>query len=196
MASVALVYAAVALSIFAPEVLRIMSHRSFWGAATLVPLLTLQSVIVTATQFSRFGLVIEGKTIEFLKASLVSAVAATAVGLVLAPMWGAMGVAVALVVYALVNLWQLEGKTRSTFDVDLPWSRFWSLVGVGAVAYLLSRLAPSGLWSSLAFKCVVYACFVATVFWSPIVGGQERRAVSTLFRDGIRMVASAARHRT
>ncbi len=183
MASVVLVYAAVGLSIFAPEVLRIMSHRSFWGAATLVPLLTLQSVIITATRFSRFGLVIEGKTIEFLKASLVSAIAATAVGLVLAPMWGAMGVAVALVVYALVNLWQLEGKTRSKFDVDLPWSKFWSLLGVGAVAYLLSRLAPSGLWSSLAFKSGVYACFVAVVYWSPIVGRAERRAVMCLARD-------------
>ena len=183
MASVVLVYAAVALSTFAPEVLRIMSHRSFWGAATLVPLLTLQSVIVTATRFSRFGLMIEGKTIEFLKASLVSAAAATATGLILAPMWGAMGVAVALVVYALINLWQLEGKTRSKFDVDLPWSRFWSLVGIGAIAYLLSRLAPAGLWSSLAFKCVVYACFVATVYWSPIVGRAERGAVMGLARD-------------
>jgi len=183
MASVVLVYAAVGLSIFAPEVLRIMSARSFWGAATLVPLLTLQSVIVTATRFSRFGLVIEGKTIEFLKASLVSAVAATSVGLALAPWWGAMGVAVALVVYALVNLWQLEGKTRSKFDVDLPWSRFWSLLGVGAIAYLLSRLAPSGLWSSLAFKCGLYTCFVAAVYWSPIVGRVERRAVMRLARD-------------
>jgi O-antigen/teichoic acid export membrane protein len=183
MASVVLVYAAVALSIFAPEVLRIMSHRSFWGAATLVPLLTLQSVIITATRFSRFGLVIEGKTIEFLKASLVSATAATAVGLVLAPKWGAMGVVVALVVYALVNLWQLEGKTRSKFDVDLPWSRFWALIGIGAIAYLLSRLGPAGLWSSLAFKSGVYACFVATVYWSPIVGRAERGAVLELARD-------------
>jgi O-antigen/teichoic acid export membrane protein len=183
MACVVLVYAAVGLSIFAPEVLRIMSHPAFWGAAALVPLLTLQSVIAAATQFSRFGLVLEGRTIEFLKASSVSAVAATAVALVLAPRFGAMGVAMALVVYAVVNLWQLEGKDRSRFDVQLPWAKYWALVGVGTIAYLLSRLAPAGLWASLAFKSVLYVAFVAVVYWSPIVGREERGAVLELAQD-------------
>jgi len=181
--SVVLVFAGVALAMFAPEVVRVMSDRSYWGAATIVPVLVLQNVITVATRFSRFGLLVEGRTKAFLMPSIVSTLGATAVGVALVGPLGATGIAWALVFQAAMNLWLIERQQRTTFDVDLPWGRFWAVVAMGVAAYLLSLAVPPGTWQPLGLKLIIFAVFVCAVFYSPIVGDQERSAVWRLTQD-------------
>ena len=183
--SVGLVSAGVALALFSPEVVRLMSARAFWGAATIVPVLVLQNVITAATRFSRFGLLVEGRTRAFLAPTIVSALAATAVAFVLVKPLGAIGVAWAWVCQAILNLWLIERKDRSAFDVRLPWGKFWALVAAGIVAYLLSTLGPTGMWESVGYKTIILAVFVFGVIFSPIVGSKERKALIRLARDAI-----------
>lgn len=193
MMSVCLAFAGLALAIFAPEVLRLMSDRAFWGAATIVPILVLQNVIAAATRFSRFGLLVEGRTKAFLVPTIVSALGATAVGFALAKPMGAYGVAWALVVQAVLNLWLIERKDRDAFDVRLPWDRFWTLVAASICVYILSTLTQPGTWESIVYKLVIFTAFVCAVIFSPIVGSGERKALNRLGKDLISKARRLAR---
>jgi O-antigen/teichoic acid export membrane protein len=181
--SVVLVCAGLGLAMFSPDLIRVMSNKSFAGAASIVPLLVMQNVIVVASRFSRFGLLVEGRTKAFLGPTLASALVATAVALVLAPRFGAIGVAVALVCQATFMLWLIERMDRSTFDVRLPWGRFWALVCIGAIAYAVSLLAIPGSWGAFGFKLVLYVTALSGIYVSPIVGARERDALRRLAID-------------
>jgi len=191
--SVMLVSAGVALAYFSPKIAKLMSAKAFSGVGTIVPVLALQNVITVATRFSRFGLLVEGRTRAFLAPTIVSALAATAVAFILAKPLGAIGVAWALVCQALLNLWLIECKDLSAFDVRLPWGKFWTMVAAGIVAYLLSTFGPTDLWASIAFKLVVFTIFVFGVIFSPIVGRRERKALVRLAWDAISKTGRLAR---
>ena len=190
--SVVLVIAGVALATFAPEVLRLMSDRAFWSAAAIVPILVLQNVITAASRFSRFGLLVEGRTKAFLSPMVVSALGATAIGFLLVEPFGAVGIAWALVCQAALNLWLIERKERSAFDVKLPWGRFWILVTTGSLVYVLSTLVEPGTLVAFIYKTCLLAVFVVIVVFSPIVGRQERKALLRLGTD----LANSVRRRT
>lgn len=181
--SIVLVIAGLALSLFAQELLRLMSARAFWNAATIIPILVLGHVITAVTRFSRFGLLVEGRTRAFLPPIIISALCATVIGLALAAPFGAAGVAWALVSQAVLNLWLIERQQRSAFDVKLPWGRFWTLMAIASFVYVLSTLVNPDTLKGSIYKAGMFVAFVVCVVYSPIVGRQERKALLRLTTD-------------
>lgn len=176
-----LVIASLAASILSEEFLKIMSAPEFWAAAALVPLIALGELIDQLTSFSRLGLVIHGRTVEFFRATIAAAAVASAALYFMIEPLGVYAAPIAGLAYMLTQLIWIERKRFSHYQITpLPWWKLVLLVAVAALAYLLSFAAPDELIAGVAVKMLIIVAASAILYFSPVLSSDDRKALSAL----------------
>lgn len=84
------------LTIFAREILRLLTPEPYWPAATVIGFLTLGMVFHGTTQITAIGISLEKKTHLISSAAWLTAVVNLALNWLLIPKWGALGSGVAI----------------------------------------------------------------------------------------------------
>jgi O-antigen/teichoic acid export membrane protein len=150
------------LAAIATDVVRLMTTKEFYGAASVIPWIGLGVVFHGVYLLTSIGLNITKSTKYYPVATSIAAATSVLANLLLVPSFGALGAAwantMAFVVLAVVAI----GFSQRVYPVDYEYGRIARLAIAGGGAYLAAWLVPDvlsawlGLLTRGAIVCAAY----------------------------------------
>lgn len=176
----------VLVSLFAPEILRVLTTPDYYAAYQYVPLLIAAAVLCSIANYFSFGLQIARKSMQRMYINLAVIVVNIAAAVLLVQQFGAMGAAIAAFisfsVLAVVSL----GFSQRYYAVPYRWG---AVLSAGAVAILGAHLVlvfpETGEIVWLPVKLLVAAS--AGFLMSVLLGIQLTRDLSRCARLAMQM---------
>lgn len=170
------VFLGLGLSVFAPELIRLMTFKNpaFRAGAPIVPVVVLAYLLHGLFLLTSIGI---GIAKEARRYPLVTAVAAgvnVAANFALIPRFGMLGAAWATVLsYAAMAAlgWALS---RPLYPIPFEGGRLLRVGLCGGASYALSLLAPAALLPAMAVKAAAVAAFPLLLLASGFVSAEER----------------------
>jgi len=178
--------AALALSLFAPELLRLLASAEYGAAVAVVPLLCLGYILLAINLHFQITLFHAKRTQLVLVVSFACMVANLPLNYLLIRSNGLVGAGTAMVLTnllrALLTAWM--GYLYCPRRVEFEWRRVAAIVVVAVAVYL-----PSRLWigtevsaGGLLAKGACLLLFAALVLLTPITRPDDRRQIGDLVR--------------
>ena len=173
---------AAAVSLLAPEVLRIFTTPAYYGAATVVPWLSFSYVMLGLTYVAGIGPGLARQTWPLAVGVTAAAVLDVALNLVLTPRWGKEGSAVAtLTAQAVVPLYLFAASQRL---YPIPY-RFGAGMAIVAAAAAVTALGttwnPPSPWVGVAGKLLLLSLLLAL---PPLLGMVRPAQLASMLRRG------------
>jgi O-antigen/teichoic acid export membrane protein len=176
--NVLLLSAALGISLFAEDVLRLIATPAFHSAAMFVPVLAAAYVLQSWGSFLNLGIFVKERTEYFTLANWVAAAVALAGYVTLIPRWHAWGATVTTLASLAVRCWLSHVLSQRLWRVEYRWGpvvRLATVAGtIGAASTLIPRL-PFIL--SISVHAALFAAYVLLVWWLPILAAEERVAI-------------------
>lgn len=154
---------ALAIALFAREILELLTPQDYWEAAPTLGLAAVALAISGSTQITAIGLTLEKRTLLLALGAWAAAGLNVALNLMLIPRYGAQGSALATVgAYTLLTLFFLVA-TQRFHPIVLQKGRLLYCCALIAAAAAAPYLAPAvGLSAGeLAIKLLILACALA-----------------------------------
>jgi len=158
--------AALGLSLFAGEIVHLVSSKEYADAGVIVPLLLVPGVLGGVGYVFQTGIYIQKQTKQIFWITVVAGVAALLLNLLLIPRFHAFGAALAGTLTALGGVWltYVTAQKVSPIEYDLPRS-----LRIAGIALLLgiaaASVAPAGAWG-WAVKSAAMLAFVPLGLWA------------------------------
>ena len=175
---------AVILSLFSPEILRLMTRPAYWGAGEVIPLLVLAGFFQGVYSLYSMLLYYHPNGTRYLPlASGAGGIVSVALMFVLIPRYSIMGAAVAGCLGVLTRL--VVAAVICNVRYSVPWSqsRLLWLSGVGTVLVMIPSLVPvlaGGGWNLVLPKMLVTVGAAAVLWW--LLPGVVRSEIIALGR--------------
>lgn len=150
-----------ALSLFAKDVLRILTPSSYWGAARIVPLIAMCYVVETIRLVVTSGILVKRKTHLLAGVAVIVAVVNLGLNYVLISRYLAMGAAVATLISYILNLALCYGFARRVYAIPYDHARNLATVVAAVGLYLCGRLLQLPVAASIALNALLFAIFLA-----------------------------------
>lgn len=160
-----MILAALGISVFLPDLLRIMAGPAYADAALVAPVILLACLVQAAMNFNSFPIYACGSTADIARGHWIGVLVITVGYLLLIPRFGMYGAAWATVGGVLANLGWVIRKGGRLLDMNLSWGRVTSLLAAATVLYLLSTLAEGDLLASVLAKGALVSVY-GGIFWS------------------------------
>lgn len=184
MLSFILILFGLGISLFVEDVLKIMSAPAFWPASKIVPVVVVAYIVQAWTSYCSLGIYLRGNTMQVTYGSIVASVAITASYLVLIPILGGMGAAIATLLAFLVRLVWIDYAARQHYNMDLPWIKAISILAVSAAFFLLSLLwTPKDWLHSLLWKSLLCIGYVGIFLVLPIFTKHQKASLFAIVRN-------------
>jgi len=182
--SVVLITAATATCLFVEPFLRVMTTKSFFGAATLVPLIALAYVVETWANAVTFGIEVSEQTRYNAYGTWISAAVALALYALLIPRFGGYGAALATVGGFSVRLLLVLHWSQRLWPVEYGWGRPLLTAALGAAATIAYVwLAPLELPRQIGTAAGLFGAYLLSV-WAICLRREERSLINKAFHDG------------
>jgi O-antigen/teichoic acid export membrane protein len=191
LAAVGLVAMFVALSLFAPELVALLTAPDYAGAAAFVPLLAAAMAVKGLSALPSLAVWYRKRTVYIPALTLVTVVFSIGANLVLAPRWGAWGVAVALLASWAVMATLTFALSRRLYPVAYPWRAMICAGALGGLAVLAGSWLEPGLGAG-ALKTALFGGFLAACLLTGCVTLREVYVALGPARAALRRVAPAA----
>lgn len=183
---------ALCVSAVAGDGLTLYSLKSYWSAASIIPLLALASVLDCASRVLNIGITLHRRTIF---APIVITIAlAVNIGLNfwLIPRYGSMGATISTLVSYVVFCSLRYWASNMFFKVRYEWSRVFTVLGIGALLtaafYVIDSLrgeSPSRpkVFTSMAIKLSLALLFPLLLFVSRFFHDRELHRIASFWRE-------------
>lgn len=183
---------ALCVSAVAGDGLTLYSLKSYWSAASIIPLLALAAVLDCASRVLNVGITLHKRTIF---APIVITVAlAVNIGLnfSLIPRYGSMGATISTLVSYVVFCSLRYWASNMFFKVRYEWSRVFTVLGIGALLtaafYVIDSLrgeSPSRpkVFTFMAIKVALALAFPLLLFVSRFFHERELRRIAEFWRE-------------
>jgi len=177
------ILACMVISLYAKDLLHLMSAPEFWGAATIVPVVLGAYLANALLQYVNFGILLRNKTIEITYGTLIAA-AVISIGYVfLIPSYGGMGAAWATLFAFVSRTCWVYWRARRLFDMELRWKSVGILIGLWGGVSVCSLNGPSDLIASLLFNSFLLVFVAVILIYLPILPDKLRKKAHTILRN-------------
>lgn len=168
-----------AISVFAQPVIGIMATKSFYRAAEVVPILTLGFILNNLVSFFNFSFLATGNTKIFSLCQYMLAGVITVTYLLLVPLWGLAGAAVAQCLAFIIGFGLIWYLSRRYYDPEFSLKPIGLFLMIGVLAYMSSNVLyhSNSIGVDLAVKGGV---FVVALTLMTLVGIRMIRSVNAL----------------
>jgi O-antigen/teichoic acid export membrane protein len=182
--NVGLVSAALALSLFAGDILRIIADPAFHAAAVLVPVIVLAYLLQSWGSFLNVGIYITERTGFFTLANWVAAGVALVGYVLLIPRWLAWGAALTTLASLAARCWLAYLFSQGLWRVRYDWAPITRLVTVGLVIGLAGATTTRDLTPYLAVLAhgALFALYVVLLWRLPILSENDRVSLRRLLQ--------------
>jgi O-antigen/teichoic acid export membrane protein len=189
-----LVTAAVVISLFVSDFLRIATTPEFHAAARVVPVILIAYIAQAWFSFHNYGLVAAGRTEYITLANWAAALIALGGYALLIPRWAEMGAAWATLLSFVASEWLLYALAQRVHRVAYQWTRVGRLSviagGVSTAALLLPRLP---LVLSIAVHTIFLSIYAVLVWTSGVITASDRERLRGLRFSPASLVAALVR---
>lgn len=170
------VFVGLLASLAAPELVRILGRSpGYWAAQAVIPIIALAFVQQSLGLFADWGLVMRNKSYHLTGILLVAAVVNVGLDLLLVPLWGFVGVALAMLAGCVTwNALKMYFSAK-LYDLHFDHRRLLHATALGVGLYLLSlSLAGANLAWSLAGKAALAGAFPLLCLVTGLLSRGER----------------------
>lgn len=174
------------LGLFAPELLRLLTTAEFLPVAKVVPLLAAATVLSSMYLFAP-GLELAKRTRVIAVINVVAAAVNTGLNVLLIPLWGLYGAAVATLTSAALSFALYMRKSQKLYPVPHEWRRHLASVVIVAIAVAAGMLLieASMPWGLSLLARVIVAGIAALLLLQWLIGWAElaplwRRALAAV----------------
>lgn len=136
--NVVVISLALFISLFAKDIITIMSDSAFHDASRIVPIIIVAYVLQAWTYFCDIGLYLKERSNYMAYAYLISAISVIALNFLLIPRYGPYGAAWATVGAFLVRFIILYVFSQKSFRIDYDWGKHMQLIIFTVIIYILS----------------------------------------------------------
>lgn len=183
-----LVSAALGITLFVGDVLRLMTTPAFYPAATLVPIILIAYMFQSWTGMQDVGIHLRERTELITLANWIAAAVAAAGYFLLIPRWLGLGAAIATVLAFAVRYLVVSRLSLRLLPVRYEWSPVVRILLLAIATGTLSLAIPSvNLATSLALRAVLYAAYVAALWRGNVLTEEERATVRHLIASRLPM---------
>jgi len=170
----ATVLGVVAISLFAKEMLMILSTSDYYGAYIVVPILGAYMAFYHLGLRMSQGINIAKKTVHFTWISIVTAVVNIGLNFLLVPRYGMLGAALATLACAMVWCILLVYMSQRYYHIDYNYSAFLKALLVSTVVIVSVYLfLPNVNWQSTLIKLGLLAVVSASLYLFNLIGKPE-----------------------
>lgn len=187
--------AALGMSLFSYDFLRIMSGKQFWAANRVVPIILLAFLLRSWSYFVGFGIILKEKTIYTAAGTYIAAFVVTLFSYLLIPRYGAMGAAIATLVSFLARFFWQNYQGNRLYDLKLNWRIPLLIVFLAIFATCVSRfIGEIALGYSIALNCIIFACYLSALLFLPVFPPRIRKTMYQIlknpsqFKNSLKMV--------
>lgn len=178
--------AALALTAFAPELVRIFGTERYVSAYQYVPWIAFSYCVHMSVMFISTNLAIAHKTMQASLAICAGAAAKLLLNVALIPLYGAWGAAVATFAAFVVELAVMWPLAQRHYRVPFEMGRFAALAGLSAAgAALAVWLAARAGAAPAVLRFAVPALFAAGCLAAGVISADERRAALRMVLPGL-----------
>jgi O-antigen/teichoic acid export membrane protein len=172
--NVLLVTAAVGISVFVSDLLRIMSPPAYWAAADLVPIILVAYVLQGWSAFLDLGILVREETRYVTYANWSAAIVAGLGYVFLIPQLGAWGAALSTVAAFSLRAALIYRFSQKLWPVTYDWGPVLRLAGLASATVVAALFIPwMSLVPSVAMRSVVVALYLLGL-WT--LGSSPRRS--------------------
>ena len=173
--NVVLLTTAVGLSLFVPDLLRVMAAPAFHGAATLVPLILVAYILQGWTQIQDIGILVSERTGFHTLANWIAAAIALAGYAVLVPRYLGFGAALSTLVAFAVRYGIIYTVSQRLWPVRYEWRPILMLSAVALSVGVAGVMVHSeSLVVSLAVRAALLGLYLIALWYQPILTETDR----------------------
>lgn len=172
------------MSLFVEDVLRVMSAPEFWPASHIVPVIVVAYIVQMWTFYCSLGIYLRGNTMQMAYSTAIASVAITVTYFLLIPPFGGMGAAVATLLAFLVRLIWVDWAARKHYDMELPWGRVLSILGVATAVYMAGSIwVPEHWLAALLWKSALCMAYIGLFLVMPIFTERQKKALLAFIKN-------------
>jgi O-antigen/teichoic acid export membrane protein len=192
--SIVVISFALCIGIFVEDLLRVMSHQSFWRASEVAHIIIIAYVFQAWTHFTNLGILMSGKTIHMAFATAIACVVMTLAGLFLIPLFAAVGAATAVLSGFVVRFIWIYYNAKRHYDMKLQWAKVLKIAALALAVYGVALTSPDDLITSIMVHVLEAIAFFVLVLTLPILSDGERDRILGLVNSlrGRRATVSGA----
>ena len=170
---------AVAVSVFAREILLVLTTPTYLGAAVAVPFLAISTIVVSVSYVASLGCWIGKRTGGLAWATSAGAIVNVAAGFLLVPVFGIVGASVAVLLGQCFYVGLLFWAAQRVYPIPYRWREIGVVAGLGGGVILLGfHITTDSLLIAMVLKGAVVCLFPAGLLLFGVVSpGHLRRAL-------------------
>jgi O-antigen/teichoic acid export membrane protein len=170
-----------------------MSTGAFHEAADIIPLILLAYGFHAWTNLHNLGIFISGRTSRLAIGHFVGAGVALLGYWLLIPRYLAWGAAIATVVSFAVRWAVVYRLSQGLWYVRYDWKPVFKTLALGAVAIAIAlQFSPDPIVPSVTFRTAVILCYFTAVWFSGLIGVDERDMIREAVTHPSRMLGLLA----
>jgi len=163
------------VSLFAGDLLRVMTLPEFWPAAEIVPILAAGAAAQALIPFCDFGILLSNRTGNVANAALIGLAVKGVLLLLLIPIFGVHGAAMAVTLGIFCELAWTQVTARRHFDMGLQWRVAW-LSGTAAAGIIVAMNVFTGPGlEGFVLRVGLLLLFLAVTYALPMWTNEERQ---------------------
>jgi O-antigen/teichoic acid export membrane protein len=187
-----LISAALGITLFASDGLRLLTLPAFYPAAKIVPVVLIAYIFQSWTGMQDVGIHLRERTEFITLANWIAALVAIAGYMLLIPRWLGWGAAIATVLSFGVRYLIILRVSLRFLPVHYQWTPVFRIIGLALGAALLSIAEPAeGIATSLAIRAAIFVLYVAAVWRAGVLTDDERSAVRDFIASRLSFSARA-----
>ena len=169
--------------LFTHDLLVVMSHRDFWPAADILPLLVLAAIINVVAYPVQSGILFKKRSEEIFYIGVANALVRTVGGFALISSFGLLGACASVLLAATVNLVLTDRIAQRFFAVSYEYRRLASILLLAVLFYLVSLPVAHLPWPvALLAKSLLFLGYAASLLGSTIFDKEETAYVTAFLR--------------
>jgi O-antigen/teichoic acid export membrane protein len=183
---------ALGVAAVAGDGLMLYSLKSYWSAATIIPLLAFSAVLDCASRVLNIGITLKKRTIFAPIVIIIALVVNVGLNFWLIPRYGGMGATIATLISYLVFCALRYWASNLFFKVRYEWGRVFMVLGIGALLtaafYVIDSLRGESasrpkVFMSMAIKLSLALLFPLLLFVSRFFHERELRRIAEFWRE-------------
>jgi O-antigen/teichoic acid export membrane protein len=176
--SLLLLFAALGMSLLAPEIARVMVNRQFAASRDVIPIVAFSYFAYGVAYYLQLGMLLSGKTKIIGALSVLCAVFSLGLNYVLISQFGMFGAATAAFLSFTALAAGAYRFSQRAFPLPLPIGRVAGAVCVAAMVYLLSRVwVPGWIAAAVLWKALLLAAFPALLWGTKLLSADEAATI-------------------
>jgi len=170
------------LALLSKEVIYLVANEEYWGAYTVVPLITLTYLFYSVEIILNVGIGLMRKTKVVTLYFLIGAIANIILNFALIPEYGIMGAAYATLIAFVITIIIVYFYNQKLVKINYEWDRILKICLVTALIFTVGSIVViNNLYASIAFKVGIILFYPLILYLLQFYTTDEIRSLKKIF---------------